>query len=75
MFSDVEIGFEQTMYAVAEDVASGFAVIRVLIRRGELRIPVSVTVTLSDGTAIGKVEFGGRECVCWNVAALIVLLL
>ena len=50
----VEIGFEQVFYSVNENDPNGFALIRVRIIRGVLRIPLTVNFMLSDGTAIGE---------------------
>lgn len=62
LHADVIIGFDQTIYQFQED--DRFALLRIRIIRGVLRIPVVVTFSLTDGTAIGEPEF------CTNVALL-----
>ena len=47
----VVIGFERGSYNVSE--VDGFVDVRVLIVNGELSRPVEVTVTATDGTAMG----------------------
>ena len=50
----VTVGFGAELYEFPEDAISGETIITVLITEGELRRPVTVTLSLADITTVGE---------------------